>query len=165
MRQKRIYILAKELGVKASDIIKKCQFEGEKLLAIKNHKSPVTNDVAAKIREWFKDGHICTIQFVFEINDTFVNASTHPITIPTDYNSILKQHIKSKYHEIEITTSKHITVSGYIYYYEQEPRLYYQIRIPKKQYNAIQEQYRTDQLMDVEVKIYKNDIKVHLREQ
>jgi len=53
VRQTRIYILAKELSVKSSDIIKKCQFEGERLLAIKNHMSPVTNDVADKIREWF----------------------------------------------------------------------------------------------------------------
>ena len=145
MRQKRIYILARELGVKSSHIVKRCQFEGERLLAIKNHKSPVTSDVAAKIREWCKDGHICPIKFVFEfeINDTFINASTHSITIIEHYNPILKQHIKSKYHEIEVTTSKHTTVSGYIYYYERKSRLYYQIRIPQHQYNAIPEQYRT----------------------
>ncbi|MCK4821254.1 hypothetical protein KA005_36145 [bacterium] len=167
MRQTKIYLLAKELGVKASDIIKRCQFEGEKLLEIKHMMSPVPRDVAAKIREWCKDGHICPIQFVFEfeITDKFLNASTHPITIIEHYNSLLKQHIKSKHHEIEVTTSKHTTVSGYIYYYERKSRLYYQIKIPQQQYNAIPEQYREGRLIDVEVKIYeKNEIKVYLRE-
>lgn len=167
MRQTKIYLLAIELGVKAAAIVKRCQFEGEKLLEIKNHMSPVPSDVAAKIREWCKDGHICLIQFVFEfeITDKFLNASTHPITIIEHYNSLLKQHIKSKHHEIEVTTSKHTTVSGYIYYYERKSRLYYQIKIPQQQYNAIPEQYREGQLIDVEVKIYeKNGIKVSLRE-
>ena len=53
MKSTRIYILAKELGVKSSDIIKKCHFEGEKLVTIKNHMSPVSDDVASAIRMWF----------------------------------------------------------------------------------------------------------------
>jgi len=50
----RVYILAKDLGVKSSDIIKKCHLEGEKLLAVKNHMSPLSAHVADTVRTWFE---------------------------------------------------------------------------------------------------------------
>jgi translation initiation factor IF-2 len=56
----RVYILAKELGVKSSAIIKKCQDEG---LEIKNHMSVISAGLAATIREWFSEGdNITTIE-------------------------------------------------------------------------------------------------------
>jgi len=53
----RVYILAKELGVKSSAIIKKCQNEG---LDIKNHMSVISAGLAATIREWFSEGENVT---------------------------------------------------------------------------------------------------------
>lgn len=59
----RVHILAKEFGVKSPEIIKKCHLEGEKFLAVKNHMSPLSDDVAATIRMRFgkmpeePDGH------------------------------------------------------------------------------------------------------------
>ncbi len=59
----RVHILAKEIDVKSSDIIKKCHLEGKKIVAVKNHMSSLSDDVAAAIRVWFgktpeePDGH------------------------------------------------------------------------------------------------------------
>lgn len=53
----RVYLLAKELGVKSQAIVVKCQAEG---LDIKNHMSPLTPGQAATIREWFSEGEPTT---------------------------------------------------------------------------------------------------------
>jgi len=56
----RVYILAKELGVKSSAIVKKCQDEG---LDIKNHMSVISVGLAATIREWFSEGdNVTTVE-------------------------------------------------------------------------------------------------------
>ncbi|UCC23705.1 MAG: translation initiation factor IF-2 N-terminal domain-containing protein, partial [Planctomycetota bacterium] len=49
----RVYILAKELGVKSSAIVQKCQDEG---LDVKNHMSSISAGLSATIREWFSEG-------------------------------------------------------------------------------------------------------------
>ena len=53
----RVYILAKELGVKSSAIIKKCQDEN---LDVKNHMSVISAGLAATIQEWFSEGENVT---------------------------------------------------------------------------------------------------------
>jgi translation initiation factor IF-2 len=56
----RVYILAKELGVKSTAIVKKCQDEG---LDVKNHMSAISAGLAATIREWFTEGeNVTTIE-------------------------------------------------------------------------------------------------------
>jgi translation initiation factor IF-2 len=60
MATTRVYILADELGVKSSAIIKKCQAEG---LDIKNHMSVISAGLAATIREWFsEEENVTTIE-------------------------------------------------------------------------------------------------------
>ena len=60
MAATRVYILAKELGVKSSAIVKKCQDEG---LDIKNHMSVISAGLAATIREWFSEGdNVTTVE-------------------------------------------------------------------------------------------------------
>jgi translation initiation factor IF-2 len=56
----RVYILAKELGVKSSAIVKKCQDEE---LDVKNHMSTISPGLAATIREWFSEGdNVTTVE-------------------------------------------------------------------------------------------------------
>jgi len=56
----RVYILAKELGIKSSAVVKKCQDEG---LDVKNHMSTISAGLAATIREWFSEGdNITTVE-------------------------------------------------------------------------------------------------------
>jgi len=56
----RVYILARELGVKSSAIVTKCQDEG---LDIKNHMSVISAGLGATIREWFSEGdNITTVE-------------------------------------------------------------------------------------------------------
>ncbi|MDH4239782.1 MAG: translation initiation factor IF-2 N-terminal domain-containing protein, partial [Phycisphaerae bacterium] len=56
----RVYILAKELGVKSTAIVKKCQDEG---LDVKNHMSTISAGLTATIREWFSEGeNITTVE-------------------------------------------------------------------------------------------------------
>jgi translation initiation factor IF-2 len=56
----RIYKLAKELGVKSSAIVKKCQAEG---LDVKNHMSSISVGLAETIKEWFSEGeHTTTVE-------------------------------------------------------------------------------------------------------
>lgn len=60
MAATRVYILAKELGVKSTAIVNKCQAEG---LDVKNHMSAISAGLAATIREWFSEGeHTTTIE-------------------------------------------------------------------------------------------------------
>jgi translation initiation factor IF-2 len=60
MAATRVYILAKELGVKSTAIVKKCQDEG---LDVKNHMSVISAGLAATIREWFSEGeNITTVE-------------------------------------------------------------------------------------------------------
>ena len=49
--------MAKELGVKSTAIVKKCQDEG---LDVKNHMSVISAGLAATIREWFSEGESTT---------------------------------------------------------------------------------------------------------
>ena len=60
MASTRVYILAKELGIKSSAIVKKCKDEG---LDVKNHMSVLSAGLAATIREWFSEGeNVTTIE-------------------------------------------------------------------------------------------------------
>jgi len=60
MATTRVYILAKELGVKSAAIVKKCQDEG---LEIKNHMAVISAGLAATIREWFSEGdNVSTVE-------------------------------------------------------------------------------------------------------
>ena len=66
MATTRVYILAKELGVKSAAIVKKCQDEG---LDIKNHMSVISAGLTATIREWFSEGeNITTIETSEKVN-------------------------------------------------------------------------------------------------
>jgi len=53
----RVFQLAKELNVKSTSIVEKCQAEG---LDVKNHMSTVSVGLEATIREWFSEGEHCT---------------------------------------------------------------------------------------------------------
>jgi len=56
----RVYILARELGVKSASIVKKCQDEG---LDVRNHMATISAGLAATIREWFSEGeNVTTIE-------------------------------------------------------------------------------------------------------
>ena len=57
MATTRVYILAQELGVKSSAIVKKCQDEG---LDVRNHMATISAGLAATIREWFSEGENVT---------------------------------------------------------------------------------------------------------
>ena len=60
MAATRVYILAKELGVKSQAIVEKCQAEE---LDVKNHMSTISAGLAATIREWFSEGeNVTTIE-------------------------------------------------------------------------------------------------------
>ncbi|MFC1765726.1 translation initiation factor IF-2 [Planctomycetota bacterium] len=70
MAATRIYILAKELGVKSSAVVKKCQDEG---LDVKNHMSAISAGLAATIREWFSEGeNVTTIETTEKVDLTTV---------------------------------------------------------------------------------------------
>ena len=53
----RVYLLARELGVKSTAILKKCQDEG---LDVRNHMATISAGLAATIREWFSEGDNAT---------------------------------------------------------------------------------------------------------
>jgi translation initiation factor IF-2 len=54
---KRVHNLAKELGVKSTAIVAKCQAEG---LDVKNHMSTLSAGLEATIREWFSEEVVST---------------------------------------------------------------------------------------------------------
>ena len=60
MATTRVYILARELGIKSSAIVEKCHDEG---LDVKNHMSVISAGLAATIREWFSESdNITTVE-------------------------------------------------------------------------------------------------------
>lgn len=58
MATTRVYILAKELGVKSSAIVEKCKAEG--LTQVENHMATISAGLAATIRDWFSEGDVST---------------------------------------------------------------------------------------------------------
>ncbi len=77
MAATRIYILAKELGVKSSAIVRKCQDEG---LDVKNHMSAISAGLAATIREWFSEGdNVTTIETAKKVDLTTVRVRKKPV--------------------------------------------------------------------------------------
>jgi len=72
----RVYILAKELGVKSSAIVKKCQDED---LDVKNHMSTISAGLAATIREWFSEGdNVTTIETTQKVDLEKVRVKKKP---------------------------------------------------------------------------------------
>lgn len=53
MADTRVYILARELGVKSSAIVKRCQDAG---LDVQNHMAPISSELAAIIRVFLTEG-------------------------------------------------------------------------------------------------------------
>jgi len=91
----RVYILAKELGVKSSAVVKKCQDEG---LDIKNHMSVISAGLAATVREWFSEGeNVTTIETSEKVDLEKVRvkrkrkkAETEPSDIETEAPEVTK---------------------------------------------------------------------------
>ncbi len=66
MATTRVYLLAQELGVKSTAILKKCQKEG---LDVKNHMTTISAGLAATIREWFSEGeHTTAIEIAEKVD-------------------------------------------------------------------------------------------------
>ena len=76
MAATRVYILAKELGVKSTAIVKKCQNEG---LDVKNHMSAISAGLAATISEWFSEGeNITTVETADKVDLKKVRVKKKP---------------------------------------------------------------------------------------
>ena len=76
MAATRVYILAKELSVKSSAIVKKCQAEG---LDVKNHMSAISAGLAATIREWFSEGeNVTTVETASKVDLEKVRVRKRP---------------------------------------------------------------------------------------
>jgi len=72
----RVYILAKELGVKSAAIVKKCQDED---LDVKNHMSTISAGLAATIREWFSEGeNVTTVETAEKVDLEKVRVKKKP---------------------------------------------------------------------------------------
>jgi translation initiation factor IF-2 len=77
----RVYILAKELGVKSTAIVKKCQDEG---LEVKNHMSAISAGLAATICEWFSEGeHTTTVEVAEKVDLTKARIKKKPKRKPS----------------------------------------------------------------------------------
>jgi translation initiation factor IF-2 len=90
----RVYILAKELGVKSSAIVKKCQDEG---LEIKNHMSVISAGLAATIREWFSEGdNVTTVETSDKVDLTKVRIKKKKAKKPAVKEKKSKKAVKEK---------------------------------------------------------------------
>lgn len=76
MATTRVYILARELGVKSSAIVKKCQDEG---LDVRNHMATISAGLAATIREWFSEGeNVTTVETAEKVDLAEVRVKKKP---------------------------------------------------------------------------------------
>ncbi len=81
----RVYILAKELGVKSSAIVNKCQDEG---LDVKNHMSAISAGLTATIREWFSEGeNVTTVETSSKVDLEKVRVRKRPARSKVDGES------------------------------------------------------------------------------
>jgi len=72
----RVYILANELGVKSTAIVKKCQDEG---LDVQNHMAVISAGLAATIREWFSESeNVTTVETAEKVNLAKVRIKKKP---------------------------------------------------------------------------------------
>jgi translation initiation factor IF-2 len=72
----RVYILARDLGVKSAAIVKKCQDEG---LDVKNHMATISAGLAATIREWFSEGeNVTTVETAEKVDLDEVRVRRRP---------------------------------------------------------------------------------------
>lgn len=69
---KRVFEIAKELGIDSKAVVKKCQAEGVPESVIKNHMSTVSVGLEQTIREWFTEG----------VNSTAIETSA-PVELET----------------------------------------------------------------------------------
>ena len=89
----RVYILAKELGVKSTAIVKKCQDEG---LDIKNHMAVISAGLAATIREWFTEGeNITTVETSAKVDLKKVRVKKKPKPKPAEKTTIISEAEKT----------------------------------------------------------------------
>ena len=76
MATTRVYILARELGVKSASIVKKCQDEG---LDVRNHMATISAGLAATIREWFSEGeNVTTVETAEKVDLDEVRVQKRP---------------------------------------------------------------------------------------
>ena len=77
MATTRVYILARDLGVKSSAIVKKCQDEG--LTNVQNHMATISAGLAATIREWFSEGeNVTTVETADKVDLDEVRVKRRP---------------------------------------------------------------------------------------
>jgi translation initiation factor IF-2 len=90
----RVFILAKELGVKSTAIVKKCQDEG---LDVKNHMSWISAGLAATIHEWFSEGeHSTTVETTDKVDLKKVRLKKKPEQKRTAKKTKAKQAEEAK---------------------------------------------------------------------
>ncbi|MFZ0033417.1 MAG: translation initiation factor IF-2 [Sedimentisphaerales bacterium] len=94
MAATRVFILAKELGVKSTAIVKKCQDEG---LDVKNHMSWISAGLTATIREWFSEGeHSTTVETAEKVDLKKVRLKKKPEQKQTAKKTKAKQAEEAK---------------------------------------------------------------------
>lgn len=110
MAATRVYILAKELGVKSTAIVKKCQDEG---LDVKNHMSSISAGLAATIREWFSEGeHATTVEIAEKVDLKKVRLKRKPERKRTAKKAKAKKVKKAKPPEAAAEQKPAIRVAG-----------------------------------------------------
>jgi translation initiation factor IF-2 len=100
----RVYLLAKELGVKSTAIVKKCQDEG---LDVKNHMSAISAGLAATIREWFTEGeNITTVEVANKVDLEKARVRKKPKRkLPaTEENELAVEEIESNVEPVEVVS-------------------------------------------------------------
>ena len=92
MANKRIFEIAKELGIKSKAIVEKCHAEGIPTDVIKNHMSSVSIGLEQTIREWFA-------------NETESEATSHTAVEQAEKVDIEKVRAKQKAKKVEAEDS------------------------------------------------------------
>ncbi|MBN8645915.1 MAG: hypothetical protein J0L61_11825, partial [Planctomycetes bacterium] len=73
VKKRKIYEIAKELGVESKSIVEKCR--AEEVPDIKDHMSVVSVGLEATIREWFSTGeHKTTVEHAAKVDVDAVKA-------------------------------------------------------------------------------------------
>lgn len=98
--------------------------------------------------------------FIFPVNKTFLNFTTHPITIRKKYYDKLEETIKEDRYKVKILVNygkSYIPIEGYIYRGYAGYGLYYQIRIKNDEYVKIANNFQLKERIKVSFAYQNNE--------
>lgn len=125
------------------------------------------NETRSKERDLISklDSKFESIEFIFQVNSSFLSSQYYrPITIPVNYNQLLKKYVQSTNHSATIITPSNKRTGGRIHHSTSSWSPYYQIRSSIKGDKEVADRLEIGQNIKVKVELDEDRATVYLSE-